>query len=173
MMLSWVSVFRLAVVQLCLGAVVVLTTSTLNRLMEVEMALPALMPGLLVGLHYGIQITQPNWGFLPDTGGNRTRFIVLGMAVPGLGGFLAAVAVTQFAGSFAAGLALSVLVYAMIGMGVGASGSSLLALLATATHPRRRAAAATITWLERVAFIRIHPAPRTRLQEQSLPRVAE
>jgi BCD family chlorophyll transporter-like MFS transporter len=32
-------------------------------------------------------------------------------------------------------------------VGVGASGTSLLALLAMATHPRRRAAAATITWL--------------------------
>jgi MFS transporter, BCD family, chlorophyll transporter len=32
-------------------------------------------------------------------------------------------------------------------MGVGASGTSLLALLATATAPRRRPAAATITWL--------------------------
>ena len=52
-MLSWVSIFRLGLVQLCLGAIVVLTTSTLNRLMVVEMALPALLPGLLVGLHYG------------------------------------------------------------------------------------------------------------------------
>ncbi len=146
-MLSWFSIFRMGLVQLCLGAIVVLTTSTLNRLMVVEMALPALLPGLLVGLHYGIQITRPNWGFLSDRGGNRTRYIVLGMAVLGLGGFLAAVAVTLFARSFAAGLGLSVLAYAMIGLGVGASGTSLLALLATATHPRRRAAAATITWL--------------------------
>ncbi len=146
-MLSWLSIFRLGLVQLCLGAVVVLTTSTLNRLMVVEMALPALLPGLLVGLHYGIQISRPNWGFLSDTGGNRSRFIVLGMAVLALGGFLAALAVTLFAGSFAAGLALSLLAYAMIGLGVGAAGTSLLALLATATLPRRRAAAATITWL--------------------------
>ena len=129
-MLSWLSIFRLGLVQLCLGAVVVLTTSTLNRLMVVEMALPALLPGLLVGLHYGIQISRPNWGFLSDTGGNRSRFIVLGMAVLALGGFLAALAVTLFAGSFAAGLALSLLAYAMIGLGVGAAGTSLLALLA-------------------------------------------
>ena len=46
-----------------------------------------------------------------------------------------------------AGLAVSVLAYAMIGLGAGASGTSLLALLATATAPHRRAAAATITWL--------------------------
>ena len=147
MNLSWFSIFRLGLVQLAIGAVVVLITSTLNRLMVVELALPALLPGLLVGLHYGIQISRPNWGFLSDTGGNRTRFIVLGMAVLAFGGVLAAVAVTIFARSFAAGLGLSVLAYALIGLGVGASGTSLLALLATATHPRRRAAAATITWL--------------------------
>jgi len=146
-MLSWASIFRMGLVQLCLGAIVVLTTSTLNRLMVVELSLPAVLPGLLVGLHYGIQITRPNWGYRSDTGGHRTRFIIGGMAVLGLGAFCAALAVTLFAGSFAAGLALSVVSYAMIGVGVGASGTSLLALLATATHPRRRAAAATITWL--------------------------
>lgn len=147
MTLSWLSIVRLGLVQLCLGAIVVLTTSTLNRLMVVELSLPAVLPGLLVGLHYGIQITRPTWGYRSDTGGNRTVFIIGGMATLGLGAFLAAFAVTLFAGSLAAGLALSVLAYAMIGVGVGASGTSLLALLATATHPRRRAAAATITWL--------------------------
>lgn len=147
MTLSWFSIFRMGLVQLCLGAIVVLTTSTLNRLMVVELGLPAVLPGLLVGLHYGIQITRPNWGYRSDTGGNRTVFIIGGMATLGLGAFLASLAVTLFAGSFAAGMALSVLAYAMIGVGVGASGTSLLALLATATHPRRRAAAATITWL--------------------------
>ena len=146
-MLTWASIVRLGLVQLCLGAIVVLTTSTLNRLMVVELALPAVLPGLLVGLHYGIQITRPTWGFRSDTGGNRTVFIIGGMAVLASGAFLASLAVTLFEGSFTAGLALSVLAYAMIGLGVGASGTSLLALLATATHPRRRAAAATITWL--------------------------
>ena len=51
MKLNWVQIIRLGLVQMCLGAVVVLTTSTLNRLMVVELALPAVLPGLLVGLH--------------------------------------------------------------------------------------------------------------------------
>ena len=80
MTLSWLSIVRLGVVQLALGAIVVLTTSTLNRLMVVELALPAVVPGLLVALHYGIQITRPTWGFASDAGGNRTRWIVGGMA---------------------------------------------------------------------------------------------
>ncbi len=147
MTLSWFSIVRLGLVQLCLGAIVVLTTSTLNRLMVVELSMPAVLPGLLVGLHYGIQITRPTWGYRSDMGGRRTRFIILGMACLGLGGFLAAAGMVMMQSSFAAGLGISILAYGLIGIGVGASGTSLLALLATTTHPRRRAAAATITWL--------------------------
>lgn len=147
MTLSWTQIARLGLVQMALGAVVVLTTSTLNRLMVVEFALPALLPGLLVGLHYGIQLSRPRWGFTSDTGGNRTRWIIGGMVALALGGMGAAFAVTLFAVSFGAALTLSVLSYSLIGIGVGASGTSLLALLATATAPERRAAAATITWL--------------------------
>ena len=155
MNLSWLQIFRMGLVQMCLGAVVVLTTSTLNRLMVVELALPAVLPGLLVGLHYGIQVTRPNWGFLSDTSGNRTRWIIGGMAVLAAGGWLAALGVVMMETRFGAGLALSILAYALIGLGAGASGTSLLALLATACAARRRAAAATITWLMMIAGIAI------------------
>jgi len=155
MTLGWAAIVRLGLVQMCLGAVVVLTTSTLNRLMVVELALPAVLPGLLVGLHYGIQITRPNWGFRSDTGGNRTAWIVGGMAALGLGAFAASVGVVLFGTGFAGALALSVAAYALIGLGAGACGTSLLALLATATAPDRRAAAATITWLMMIAGIAV------------------
>ncbi len=145
--LSWASIFRLGAVQMCFGAIVVLCTSTFNRLMVVEAGLPAVLPGLLVGLHYAVQITRPTWGYKSDTGGARTRFIIGGMAVLALGALGAALGFVLMGTMFWAGLGLSVLAYAMIGAGVGASGTSLLALLATTTHPRRRAAAATITWL--------------------------
>jgi hypothetical protein len=48
MTLSWFSIFRLGLVQMCLGAVVVLMTSTLNRLMVVELSMAATIPGFLV-----------------------------------------------------------------------------------------------------------------------------
>ena len=147
MKLNWLQIARLGLVQMCLGAVVVLTTSTLNRLMVVELALPALVPGFLVALHYGIQITRPNWGFRSDTKGNRTVFIIGGMVALSAGAFLAALGVVTIPAQAVLGLMLSVLAYALIGVGVGASGTSLLALLATATAERQRAAAATITWL--------------------------
>ncbi|MCA1775849.1 MAG: BCD family MFS transporter [Loktanella sp.] len=147
MKLSWIQIVRLGLVQMALGAIVVLTTSTLNRLMVVELSLPAILPGLLVGLHYGIQITRPNWGFKSDSGGNRTRWIIGGMVILALGANLATLGILLLAGSFWIGMAVSVAAYALIGIGVGASGTSLLALLATTTEPRRRPAAATITWL--------------------------
>jgi len=57
--LGWFGIVRLGLVQMALGAVVVLTTSTLNRVMVIELALPALVPGLLVAIHYAVQITRP------------------------------------------------------------------------------------------------------------------
>ena len=158
MTLSWLSIVRLGLVQLALGSIVVLTTSTLNRLMVVELALPAIVPGLLVALHYGIQITRPSWGFASDAGGDRTRWIVGGMALLACGAFGAALGVVVIPTAPVAGLVLSVAAYALIGLGVGASGTSLLALLATGTAPDRRAAAAMLTWMMMIGGIAVTAA---------------
>jgi BCD family chlorophyll transporter-like MFS transporter len=168
-MLTWTQILRLGLVQMCLGGVVVLTTSTLNRLMVVELALPAVLPGLLVALHYGIQITRPGWGLRSDTAARRTPWIVAGMALLGLGAVLASAAVALMEESFGAGLALSVAAYALIGVGVGASGTSLLALMATATAPHRRAAAATITWVMMIGGIALTAAGTGALLDPYTP----
>jgi len=149
--LSWLSIFRLGLVQTALGAIVVLATSTLNRVMVVELALPAMLPGALVGFHYAVQMLRPRWGFGSDAGGRRTPWILGGMAVLALGGFLGALGTVWMGTSFWPGLALSLAAFALIGVGVGASGTSLLALLATTVAPRRRAASATIVWLMMIA----------------------
>jgi len=146
-MLSWVSILRLGLAQMSLGAIIVLMTSTLNRVMVVELALPALVPGLLVGLHYAMQLSRPGWGHWSDQSRRRTPWIIGGMAVLALGGFLAALGVAIGATMPVSGLLLSVRAYALIGAGAGASGTSVLAFLAASTAPRRRAAAATIIWL--------------------------
>ncbi|MBM3389173.1 MAG: BCD family MFS transporter [Betaproteobacteria bacterium] len=145
--LGWGGVLRLGLVQTALGAVVVLTTSTLNRVMVVELALPAMLPGLLVALHYAVQITRPRMGHGSDTGGRRTPWILGGMALLSLGGVLAAVATTWMQERFMAGAALATLAFVLIGLGVSASGTSLLALLAKRVAPQRRGPAATIVWL--------------------------
>lgn len=145
--IGWFGIARLGLVQACLGAVVVLTTSTLNRVMVVELALPALLPGLLVALHYLVQWMRPRMGFGGDVGGRRTPWIVGGMAVLALGGFGAALATVWMAEAPRAGLVLAVLSFAAIGLGVSAAGTSLLVLLAKRVDERRRAPAATLVWI--------------------------
>lgn len=145
--LGWGGVLRLGLVQTALGAVVVLTTSTLNRVMVVELALPALLPGLLVALHYAVQITRPRMGHGSDVGGRRTPWILAGMAMLSVGGVLAALATTWMQDRFAAGAALATLAFLLIGLGVSASGTSLLTLLAKRVAPQRRGPAATVVWL--------------------------
>ena len=147
MTLSWLSIVRLGLVQMCLGAVVVLMTSTLNRLMVVELSLAATIPGALVAIHYLVQISRPRWGFLSDIQGNRTKWIILGMIILAVGANLAALCIPLYSFNATAATILSFFAYTIIGVGVGASGTSLLALLATHTIQHRRAAAATITWL--------------------------
>ena len=149
--LSWLAIVRLGLVQTALGAIVVLTTTTLNRIMVVEYALPAVLPGALVAFHYAVQMSRPRWGYGSDMGGRRTRWIVAGMAVLAFGGLLAAVATALMAQSLFLGLLLAVTAFALIGLGVGASGTSLLALLATHVAERRRPAAASIVWIMMIA----------------------
>ena len=69
------------------------------------------------------------------------------MAVLAAGGTLAAVATAWMATEHAAGIALAVVAFLMIGAGVGSAGTSLLVLLAKRVHPSRRAAAATVVWM--------------------------
>ncbi len=149
--LSWLGIVRLGLVQTALGSVVVLTTSTLNRIMVVELALPAMLPGLLVGMHYAVQILRPRLGYGSDVGGRRTPWIVGGMAVLALGGTAAAVATAWMATNAVAGVALAAAAFVAIGVGVGAAGTSLLVLLAKRVEPERRGAAATIVWFMMIA----------------------
>ncbi len=149
--LGWIGIVRLGLVQTALGSIVVLTTSTLNRVMVVELALPAILPGVLVALHYLIQVIRPRLGHGSDVGGRRTPWIIGGMAVLALGGVAAAIATAWMATNPLAGIVLAVIAFAAIGIGVGASGTALLVLLAKRVDERRRAAAATIVWMMMIA----------------------
>ncbi|MDP2263328.1 MAG: BCD family MFS transporter [Hydrogenophaga sp.] len=148
---GWGSVARLGLVQASLGAIAVLTTSTLNRVMVVELALPALLPGILVALHYLVQMARPRMGHGSDMGGRRTPWIIGGMAVLGIGGVVAALGTVWMASNRPAGIALAVLGFALVGLGVSASGTSLLVMLAKRVPDARRAGAATLVWMMMIA----------------------
>ncbi|MFO1057968.1 MAG: BCD family MFS transporter [Dongiaceae bacterium] len=149
--LGWLGILRLGLVQAALGSVVVLATSTMNRVMVVEIALPAIVPGLLVTLHYAVQVLRPRLGYGSDQGGRRTPWILGGMAVLAAGGVVAALATAWMSTERAAGVALAVVGFGMIGVGVGAAGTTLLVLLAKQVAPGRRAAAASIVWIMMIA----------------------
>ena len=131
--LGWLQIFRLGLVQTALGAIVVLCTSTMNRVMVVELALPATLPGLLVGAHYAVQLARPKFGYDSDVGGRRTPWIVGGIATLGVGAVLAALAIAWMATAKLAGIALGFVAYALVGAGIASAGTSLLAMLAART----------------------------------------
>ena len=151
--LGWPGIVRLGLVQAAIGSIVMLATSLLNRVMVVEYALPATLPAALVAWHYAVQLSRPRFGHGSDRGRRRTPFIVLGMALLALGAVLAVDATLLSASRPALGLALNIVAYTMIGAGVGAAGTSLLALLATQVAPKRRPAAAAMTWIMMIAGI--------------------
>jgi MFS transporter, BCD family, chlorophyll transporter len=145
--LGWGSIARLGLVQSALGAMVMLSTSLLNRIMVVEYALPALIPAGLVAWHYGVQLSRPRWGHRSDQGNRRTPWIIGGMGLLALGSVVATNATVMASTMPVLAVALLVLAFTMIGAGVGASGTSLLALLASSVAPQRRPAAAAMTWI--------------------------
>jgi BCD family chlorophyll transporter-like MFS transporter len=151
MNLRWLGIIRLGLVQAALGSVVVLVTSTLNRVMVVEYALPAMLPGVLVALHYAVQMIRPRFGYGSDLGARRTPWIVGGMAVLAAGGVLCAVATVLMAQHVILAVGLAVIAYTLVGLGVGAAGTSLLVVLAKQVEARRRAAAASIMWVLMIA----------------------
>ncbi len=144
---SWFNVARCGLAQMAIGAVAALMTSTLNRVMVVELALPATVPGILVALHFLVQMSRSRFGYESDRRPRRAPLILLGSATLSLGGMLAAVAIVVTATSRVPGLALSVLAFVLIGVGMSASGTALLALVAERVEPRHRGGAAALLWI--------------------------
>ena len=145
--MNWFSILRLGLVQLCIGSSVVIPLSTLNRLMKVELALPATIAGFLIALHYAVQLTRVNWGYLSDKTQNRSQWIIFGMLILGIGGVLASVSIPLIESNFAYGIMLALFSYTLIGFGVGAAGTPLLALLASYSSKSQKGFAASITFL--------------------------
>ena len=151
--LGWFAIFRLGLVQASIGAMVMLATSLLNRVMVVELAMAAALPAGLVAWHYAVQLSRPLWGHGSDQGKRRTPWILAGMAMLGLGALMAVNATILMETYRATGVIVAILAFTMIGAGVGAAGTSMLAFLASAVAPQRRPAAAAVTWVMMVAGI--------------------
>ena len=149
--LGWWGIVRLGLVQTALGAIVVLTTSTINRIMVVELALPAMLPGLLVGLHHAVQMSRPRFGYGSDVGGRTTGWIVGGMSILAGGGVGAAAGTMLMGSSPVWGFLVCTAAFTAIGLGASAAGTSLLVTLAKHVAPHRKAAAASMLWIMMIA----------------------
>jgi len=130
---------------------VVLCTATINRVMIVELALLALIPAMLVGIYQGIQLLRPAWGHGADQGAMRTPWVIGGMLILALGTVGAAVATAWMETVFWPALALAVVAFTMVGLGLGASATNLLAILAAHVAPGRKAAAGSLVWILMIA----------------------
>ncbi len=150
---GWLAIARIGLVQASIGALVMLATTVLNRLMVVEFALAAAIPAGLVAWHYAVQLCRPLWGHGSDQGRSRVPWIIGGVGVLAFAAPLATQATLLLVPAPWIGFPLAVLAYTLIGVGVGAGGTSALALLASGVAPRRRAAAAALTWIMMVAGI--------------------
>jgi BCD family chlorophyll transporter-like MFS transporter len=168
--LGWLGIIRLGVVQAALGSIVVLVISTLNRVMVVEYARPAVLPGALVALHYAVQLARPRFGYGSDRSGRRTPWILGGMAVLAAGGVLCALATVGLSSWPVAALLLAIVAYILVGLGVGAAGTSLLVLLAARVSEGRRAAAATTMWVLMIAGFALTSAIVGHLLDPFSPR---
>ncbi len=152
---GWGFVARLGLAQIAIGAVAAIMTSTLNRVMVVELALPATIPSILVALHFVIQMSRARFGFDSDRTGHRAPWILGGVIVFSAGGFLSAVGVSVAATQLAMGLALAFIGYALIGVGMSAAGTALLAHVAEEVEPRRLGGAAALLWIMMIAGIAV------------------
>lgn len=149
--LSWPSIARLALIQVSIGAIMVIMTSTLNRVMVVELGLAAAVPGALVALHFAVQLLRPRLGFRSDTDGKRITWIVGGMGIVVLAGIGAAAATALMETSTAMGIGAAVLAFFFLGFGISASSTPFLAYLAERVDERRMAGAAALTWIMMIA----------------------
>ena len=109
--LGWVAIVRLGLVQSAIGAIVMLATSLLNRVMVVEYALLAALPAGLVAWHYAVQLSRPAWGHGSDRGRRRTPWIIVGMGMLAMGALLAVNALGLIATGAIGGYALAIVAY--------------------------------------------------------------
>ncbi|MEO0387735.1 MAG: PucC family protein, partial [Pseudomonadota bacterium] len=149
--LGWIGILRLGLVQTALGSVIVLMTATLNRVMVVELAFPAVLAGTLFAVYYATQFLRPHFGHGTDRGGRRTPWIIGGVVMLAIGGISATLAVALMASAPAWGIVAAVPAFLLIGLGIGAAGTNVLALLAALVAPERKAAAGSAVWIMMVA----------------------
>lgn len=144
---GWPAIVRVGVVQACIGALVVLITATMNRVMVVELGLPATIAGALVALYYTIQLgLRPRMGHLADHSRRIPLWIAGGIAILAAGVTGASLALPLVPTAPLAGYPLLVGSFLLVGLGASTAGTLALTLLSLRVAPARHARAAAVAW---------------------------
>jgi len=110
---------------------------------------------VLVALHFVIQMSRARFGFDSDRSGHRAPWILGGVATFAVGGFLAALGVALAATRTLPGLGVAFLGYALIGIGMSAAGTALLAHVAEEMPPQKLGGAAAMLWIMMILGIAV------------------
>ncbi|WP_298981344.1 BCD family MFS transporter [Caldilinea sp.] len=147
------AILQLTLVHVGVSLTVVPITGTLNRIMIADMALPAVLVGLLVALPYmlsPLQVFVGNWADRrPIWGMHRSPWILLGGLMASCGSYATAHAAFYMDEHFAAGLLAAFAVFLVWGIGVNVASVSYLSLASELTErsPKTwRTAAVGVMW---------------------------
>ncbi|MDZ7631653.1 MAG: PucC family protein [Gemmatimonadaceae bacterium] len=133
----------------------------MNRVMVVELALPAMVPGALVALITPGSCSR--MGHFADQHGRLTRWIVLGMVMLAAGVIAIAALLPVLRSAPAIGYPLILLAFTLVGLGVSTAGTLLLTLPGPLrVPPERHARAAATVWLCMIAGL-FHPVVASKL----------
>lgn len=131
--MSWRKIIQLTMVHVGVSITVVPVTSTLNRIMIADMQISALLVSLLIALPYllsPVQVVIGNWADSHRLWGRcRSPWIVMGGLLASFGSYFTAHAAFLMNTNFGLGLAVSLLTFAVWGLGVNMASVSYLALV--------------------------------------------
>lgn len=130
--MNWTKVAQLSLVHVGVSITVVPITSTLNRIMIVDLGFSAFLVGVLISLPYllsPLQVVMGAWSDRnPLWGMHRSPWIVLGGLMAAIGSYFTAHAAYLMADNFGLGLLACLAAFTLWGVGVNIASVSYLSL---------------------------------------------
>lgn len=150
-----VRVLRLALPKIGVGWMFAILTSNFNQIAIKDLAIPAILITIMIGMHHFLSPFQVFWGRVADQfplfGYRRTPYLV----ASGFGASLVFLALPTVAVMMSNGLPFATLIgFALLivfGVCIAAMGDSHHALIAEATTPRNRSGTIAVVWTFTIA----------------------
>jgi len=140
--MGWRAILQVCLLNIAVALMILPLNSTLNRIMIVELRLPATLVAVLISLRF---ITSPSriwFGRLSDTrpigGRRRTWYIAGGMLVLAVGLMASTYAALAIPDLGVAGIIISVLTFGLLGVGVNLTTPLYFAVVADQSSPEQR-----------------------------------